>query len=416
MTTTTNPGKGETSGQDYNVVASGCDVNFQNLFMVFAGAARTCVADQLANDLVTARTTDPFIVVSGTELIVFADDDVKEIPFRAGVTGFNELTSISHIGPALGYYAELKLRGVEITDDVTKFISVMEGVQAVNAAAPTPDYSSGTSANPNDTYWLNTLNVTDHPIFCHNAGKTQSFISKACDQTLAYLKNYDPNDPEYDMSYVSLYKNFFNNVCPKATNGIPFNDVMIATFCLVNADTGLALRNNPDIASIDWANSNIIITGQSGGISSGLNTGTNSTYASLHAIALDKGIDIESKTLFAPYIMPSVDSVVKATYADDDAKKAALQGMLDTYKTRYFNIVARTDVAEKMFDPNKYSTLPQVYPSWETDEISVDVLMNRLKTVMIDPRQLLSNSTSSACSQMIVEAGWDASKVVIPGL
>jgi len=409
MANTTNPGQGETSGQDYNVTTSGCDVNYQNLFMVFAGAAQTCVADQLANDLVSAYNDDTFIVVSGTEFIVHANDTITEIPFRAGTVGFNELTALSHIGPALGYYAELKERDKDITAGIAQLRAAVVGVQSINDAAPTPDYSSGSSAHPDDTYWLNTLVPANNPILADKAAKIQAHITKACNQTLAFIDNYE-------ITYANLYEHFFNNACPKASNGIAYNDVMIATFCLVNSDTGLGLRNNPLIVSIDWANSHIVFTGQSGGISSGLNYGTSSTYASMHAIALDKGVDIKEKVLFAPYLTPGIDSCIHATYDTPADRTAALEALIATYKTRYFNIIARTDVAAKMFDPSTIQQVPQTYPSWETDEISVSILMDRLKTVMLDPRQLLSNSTSSACSQMLVAAGWDASKVEIPGL
>lgn len=409
MANTTNPGQGETSGQNYNVTTSGCDVNYQNLFMVFAGAAQTCVADQLANDLVSAYNEDTFIVVSGTEFIVHANDTITEIPFRAGTVGFNELTAISHIGPALGYYAELKERDKDITADIAQLRATVVGVQGINDAAPTPNYSSGASAHPDDTYWLNTLVPANNPILAEKAAQIQAHITKACNQVLAFIDNYE-------ITYANLYEYFFNNKCPKASNGIAFNDVMIATFCLVNADTGLGLRNNPLITAIDWANCHIVFTGQSGGISSGLNYGTSSTYASMRAIALDKGVDVKDKVLFAPYLTPGIDSYIHATYDTPAARTAALEELISTYKTRYFNIIARTDVAAKMFDPNTVQQVPQTYPSWETDEISVSILMDRLKTVMLDPRQLLSNSTSSACSQLLVAAGWDASKVEIPGL
>lgn len=409
MTTSTNAGAGETSGQNYNVAASGCDVNFQNLFKVFAAAAGTCVADQLANDLVSAYTDAPFIVISGREFLVFENDSVTEIPFRAGVTGFNELTSISHIGPALGYFAELKERGVDVSASMSNFGSVVQAVKDLNDAAPIPDYSSGQSANPNDSYWLNKLTVTGNPLYAEKAASIQKLISQSCDQTLAFMDNYD-------LSYSNLYSYFFNDVCPKATDGISFNNAMIATFCLVNSDTALSLSRNELLISVDWANCNVMITGQSGGISSGLNTGTNSTYASLHNIVQNLGVDITGKVLFAPYVEPAIDSIVNATYSSDDARKTALLGMANTYKTRYFNMIARSDVAAKMFDPDKYDVLPQVYPTWEDDDVSVDTLMKRLKTVMLDPRQLLSNGTSSACGQLLNDAGWDASKVSIPGM
>lgn len=63
-----------------------------------------------------------------------------------------------------------------------------------------------------------------------------------------------------------------------------------------------------------------------------------------------------------------------------------------------------------------YRNQPQTYPAWTEGPASMEELISRLKTVMGDPRQLLSNSVGSAIAAAFVAAGRDYTKVSVPGL
>ncbi len=392
----------ETSGQAYSLGPQ-VSQEYKNLFQIFGAAAGTCVADQLTAFDNSKKANAPLLVVGGTKMLVFPDgsSDPISVLFRGGdAQGSNEITAISHIGVAMGYFAQLLLQGHEIKDtlnvaNITTFKSAVEAVKKANEV--------------NDSeYWVNKLTAEANPYMFTKKTQILKMISYSCSHTLAYINRYLDGDQAYDFSYKSLHKYFYND----ANETIGFNQIMVATFNLVTVDSTVYLKNLLDELSIDWEEAVIMVNGQNGGINSGLNVGTNSTFVTLNAIA---GIDLSDQTLFAPYASPNFDTVMNATYDDDTVKQAAYKNLETSYRGQYFNLIARHSVANKMFDPS-IELLPQIYPSWQDTPITMDVLVARMKTCMSDSNQLMSNCVVNYCSDILTAANWDTSKIMLLGL
>lgn len=344
----------------------------------------------------------PLVVVGGATYSVFLGDGSNETQaFRVSVMGFEEITAISHIGPSMGFLADLVSKGVTLTGPeknpgtLEGFVAAVESVKTLNA--------SDDSRN-----WLNNIDASSAPVYFYFKDQVQRLINHACGLTLNYLEKHLGGESEYDFSYPSLQARFFND----RGDGTPgFNQVMITTFSLVALTSVMNAVESPTLQSVDWANALIMFNGMSGGIGAGVNAGTNGLTAILQAVAGDT--DISDKILFAPYSQPSYDSVTNMAEGAD--KDAAMQQLETAYRNQYFTIAARVEVANKMFD-DSIARQPQTYPSWTEGPASMEELISRLKTVMGDPRQLLSNSVGSAIAAAFVAAGRDYTKVSVPGL
>jgi hypothetical protein len=396
--------KNEASGQGY-VLGSQVSPEFKGLFRVFAAAAGTAVADQLTVLDSSNQSNVPLLIVGGTKILIFknATSDPITVVFRGGnAQGFNEITAVSHIGLAMGYFAQLKSQGRTIDD--TEGVSNIEDFKVKLEAVI---YS--TTENAAD-YWLNKLTETDNPYLFTKKEQIRQMITYSCKLALNYINNYrDENKPAYDFSYESLIQHFYKD----GTGDFSIGDyqIMVATFNLITVDGAVFLKNILDQQGIDWEKAILMINGQSGGINSGLNTGTNASYVLLQAIA---GRDLSDQTLFAPYATPSFDSTLNATYESDDKRMEAYKSLGSSYRSQYFNLIARHSVAGNMFGDD-IKLLPQTYPSWQSEPVTVDSLVARMKTCMSDSRQLMSNCVASACLDLLKEANWDTSKVDLPG-
>ncbi|HAS39084.1 MAG TPA: hypothetical protein DCS93_01330 [Microscillaceae bacterium] len=399
-----------TSGQSY-YFGPQVSEQYKDVFKVFSAAAGSCVADQLATADSDDSANRPLLVVGGTQMSIFSNSNSEPINvvFRGGnAQGFNELTAISHIGVAMGYFAQLKQQGKPIRDtsgvaNMTNFKTKLEALLAQN------------EKNDND-YWLNKVTANVNPYLVTKTSQIQQMISYACKHAIGYITKYLNNESGYDMSYPSLHTHFYND---GEDGSVGFNQIMVATFCLVTVDSALYLRNlmmardadgNLKIP-FDWSKAIIMVNGQAGGISSGLNTGTSSTYVTLSAIA---GRDLSNQILFAPYAVPSYDAIVHGTYSSETDRTKDYKTLASAYRGQYFNLVARQSVAYQMFDEN-VPMLPQTYPTWADSANTVSTLIARMKTCMADKRQLMSNCIASACVNMLVEANWDISKINLPG-
>ncbi|MEL6538406.1 MAG: DUF5624 domain-containing protein [Bacteroidota bacterium] len=405
----------ETSGRGY-VVPATVSSAYINVFHIFGAAAGKCIADQLTAADSSENAESPLLIVGGSEIVLFptSTSDPIEIPFHGtGDEGFNELTAISHVGPAMGYFAEMKEKGLLVEeDDSDNPLATPKALKAALLQVQQENEDNGTD------YWMNKLDATINPYYSIKTEKMRKMVAHACQLVIDYVDGYyDEAQPEYDFSFTSLHKYLFNDKDGKTG----YNQVMVATFSLVIADGTLYLKQALDAQAIDWSKAIIMITGMAGGIGSGLNFGTNSTYVQLKAIA---GADIVDQTMFVPYAQPGFDATVPAAnYTEDsvagtgltptEARFAAIKAMNTTYRGLYYNLVARRTVAQQMFDPS-VPVLGQTYPSFQDAPATLDTLLSRMKTCMIDDRQLMSNCVADAIGNLLIEAEWDAEAVVLP--
>lgn len=391
----------ETSGRGY-VVPSTVSKAYTDVFHIFGAAAGTCIADRLALADSEDQTKTPLVIVTGAELLIYPESgsDATVIAYHDGTDqGFNELTAISHVGPAMGYFAEMKSMGKNINDEPNKATVValrtaMKEVQDENTA-----FASD--------YWMNKLESSANPYYSIKAPQMKKMVDHACQHTIDYIDQYLAGTEGYDFSYDSLHKYYFND----REGVVGYNQIMVATFSLVIVDGTTFLKNQMDsLKDVDFNQAVWMFNGQAGGIGSGMNDGTSSTYAQIRAIL---GKDFGENSMFTPYASPSADAVTGATYADDAARATAYKNLGVSYRSQYFNLIARNTVALKMFD-DSVPMLAQAYPTWSDGPATLETLIARMKTCMVDDRQLMSNCVADACGNLLIEAGWDLEKLVLP--
>lgn len=391
----------ETSGRGY-VVPSTVSTAYTDVFHIFGAAAGTCIADRLALADADDQAKTPLVIVTGTELLVYPESgsDATVIAYHDGTDqGFNELTAISHVGPAMGYFAEMKTMGKNIDDEA--------GKATVNALKKAMTEVQTENAAYGEDYWMNKLKADANPYYFIKVAQMKKMVAHACEHTINYIDKYLAGEEGYDFSFESLHKYYYNDL----DGTVGYNQIMVATFALVIVDGTVFLRNQMNaLTDIDFGNAIWMFNGQAGGIGSGMNDGTSSTYAQIRAIL---GKDFGANSMFTPYAKPSADDTTSATYETDADRATAYKTLGTAYRAQYFNLVARNTVALKMFD-GSVPQLPQAYPTWDDAPATLETLIARMKTCMVDDRQLMSNCVADACGNLLVEGGWDIEKLVLP--
>ena len=199
---------------------------------------------------------------------------------------------------------------------------------------------------------------------------------------------------------------------------IPLNHVMIATFCLTALDIShrmiLWLRGQ----ALDWKRLMVLIAGQSGRATAGL------TWSSNNMCYL---LSRASEGRLAPerlYIVPRAPDLALSGGDDGDRWRLLEQ----QYRTLWFNTYANVELAGRMFDgypryrfapprpqvvdraTEAVSELPAVSSAQD-----MFALVSRLRFVLEDPRQLISNGVADFIIDRLCAHDGRPERVEIPG-
>jgi hypothetical protein len=353
------------------------------------------IGDHLSQLVARENASAPLIVVTGSDILFFDGDGGPPVvhPFRLDTKGFTELAGISHLGPVLGSLVMMAQAGGTLWPaDVERLVSQLQAVQAANTVA----------------FWKG-LGVS---VWATHQGAIHRMVAYACDLSLTFLAGFraDPSKRTFD----ALVTDFLEVQSERFP--VPFDHVMIATFCLTalsGVSGSLAFLRG---LTIDWARALVIFAGQTGGPTAALTRCTNQLQDVLFIAS--RGAVEQDRVYTNPFAkVPGAST--KPT--DWPSIEAQLRGF---WATTY----ARIQLAGRMF-PQYPRFVPGECPSTAVTPATRSVsapprlttaedifsFVARLRFVMEDPTQLLSGSVASYVLGQLA-LGKQPVDVAIPGL
>jgi hypothetical protein len=377
---------------------------FMNLFFDFTGsnepgypAGRPTLGQMLTQSVIakdkSAGGPGPLILVIGSDIYVYdakTGARIAEAQFRADLnSGFFEVTAISHIGPALGYLAQIKANGDP------RWKERLESLRANTAAV------RAVNARAKDN-WLDQLDLAAwNP---HKAA-IRNMVDYACATTLNYIDSLGDGS---GFTVADVNDRFFSG--STRDYPIPFDNVMVGTFMLDVLRTAFEVHHKLASLKLDWPHAMVLIASRAGtNVSSGLTAGTNWFVLFMEALS---GYTLPADRIkIVPYaeIRPSLG---KPQLAPDD---------LEYYVQRVWGpLFYRRLIADEVFAsiPTIYlpgrPPLPGDYHVTEAGDINQ--FMIRMKQSLRDAREMLSDTVAFWMVPEMAHKNWDPAAVAIPGL
>ena len=370
---------------------------FKKLYDTYTGV--NSIGQHLTHQLVEMNASDVMLVVTGSDYVLFPGRGARPLvqSFRLSTRGFVELTAASHLGPAVAWIFRLREIGYPAwRDDAARLLASINDVSAVNDAA----------------YWRQHVAVD---AFRGQESKIADAVSYACAITERFLRRCLSDEGQ--MTYENLRRNYLEPIDDPATP-VPMNDVMVGTFGLAFLDIAYRIMAWLRSQEIDWPNISVLFTGPSGRPSSGLTWQTNNACYLLWK-ASDKRLP-RANVFITPH---GPTATVGELDNDDYARRAEM-----TYRETCMHLRGGIDMSRLMFAG---------FPSFvESDDESPVIRENtqslsdmprlrspddrftaitRLRFVMEDPRQLLSNSVAHFVIDQLCVNDNRPERVVVPG-
>lgn len=365
----------------------------------------TADADSIGSHLTqTAERTSAagaLVIASGADIAVFPGGarapSVES--FRLNTHGFIELAAISHLGPALAALVrmrELDPAGSPWREDAQRLIDQLKVVQAANT----------------EELWRDRIAVT---AWAGRVPEIVDLVDHACAVTSQFLQSALVD--ERRLTFDRLRAAYFEATEPDSAP-IPFNHVMIATFCLTALDVSHRMIGWLRRQALDWPNAMVLITGQSGRATAGLTWSSNNMC---HLLMRASEGALPPARL---YIVPHAPDLALSGAGDEDRWRLIEQ----QYRALWFNTHANAALAGRMFEGYpRYRFAEPLRPAIDrsTKEVSelpavssaddLFALVSRLRFVLEDPRQLISNCVADFVIDQLCACDCRPERVEIPG-
>jgi hypothetical protein len=371
--------------------------HFKSLYDAYTGPDST--GQHLTKYMVRLTEREPILIITGADFVIFpgsGKDPIVE-SFRNSTRGFVELTAISHLGAAIAWIFRLRELGYPTwRDDANRLIERMEKIHSIN----------------DDSYWKDVVAVE---AFKGYESKIVDLIDYTCEVSKTYLRACLAD--EHIMTHENLRKHYLDPV-NSAEIPIPINDVMVATFTLTYLDIAHRILGWLRAQNFDWQTLMVLVSGRAGRPSSGLTWATNN---SCHLIwrASQERLNPENVQ-----ITPHGPSLALA----DMGNKTRLTEIEGQFRDIFLHLRANINMSRIMFEgyPSFAKSIeepPVIEPKTKTlhamprlrspdDRLTA---ITRLRFVMEDPTQMLSNSVAHFVTDQLAEHGNRPEAVVIPG-
>jgi hypothetical protein len=356
----------------------------------------------IAADLAILHAQDaknrPLLASTGSDLVLFPGGGASPVfeSFRLSTRGFKELTAVSHLGTAVAWLVAMRAEG----DDrwrarAEALICQCREVRAISRVA----------------YFRDVARVS---AWTGLEQKICDLVDYACRVTEAFLARalLDPSC----LTYAVLCDDYLD---PKGSAAVPvpFNDVMVATFSLTFLDITHRILGWLWSQNIDWPQLLVMITGSSGRPTAGLTWATNNMCPLIWQ-ASRQMMPVEN-LLIAPHL-PGID--MQALRAGENQSRLEADYRLFWSKTK-----VTAEMGAKMF-PSFPAFVPDIGAKAQIDSAAATrsdmpqlrhsddrhTAIARLKRVMEDPRQLLSNSVSQFIIDSLCQNDNQPGSVIVP--
>lgn len=372
------------------------DPRFVGLYDLYTGP--NSIAAELAQRKRDATADTPILISTGSDLVLFPGRDREPVyeSFRHSTRGFKELTAISHLGTAMAWLAEMQEEGIDGWQTwARRFLAQCEAVRAVSTIS----------------YWEGDVAVDAWKGW---EPKIVDLVDYACSTIEDFLHAGLADSSVF--TYQALRERLLEPSEPSRLP-VPFNDVMVATFALTFLDITHRIMRWINTLDLDWRTLMVMICGSSGRPTAGLTWATNNMCHLLWRAS--------QKTLRPEYLLisphaPSLNlDMIKSGGDLTDLEKA--------YRTLWCKTRVTAEIGGKMFDG-----FPAFVPDIGTAPVITDpagtlsemprlkhpndrfTAISRLRMVMEDPRQLLSNSVAEFIIDELSEKNLDPGAITIP--
>ncbi|MBI2771935.1 MAG: DUF5624 domain-containing protein [Burkholderiales bacterium] len=371
---------------------------FHRLFAAFTSDAFS-MGKHLADALMKDRGDDPLFVTTGTEMIIFPGGGREPVirSFRKSTRGFIELTAVSHLPCAIAWMMRMRELGYEVwRKDAHYLIEQLADVRKQNS----------------EQYWREHVDV---PAYRGIEAKIADLIDYTCVVTTAFVRRELAS--EKGISFAELRAHYLDPVASPQVP-VPMNDMMGATFGLAFLDIGHRIIDWLRSEDMDWTRTMVLITGRTGRATSGFTWATNNMC---HLIWQASGQKLPPENL---HIAPHAPSLV----IRDNMEPDEFVEIEEQYRWSYARTLAGLELAPRMFEgyPQYRSPVEErlfIDPGTTTvDQMpslrSMDdrrAMVTRLRMVLEDPAQLISNAAAHFVIDQLCENGNRPDKVVLPG-
>lgn len=379
---------------------------FMELFQDFTGYThddypkdKIAVAKDLAKTLANATMDDksgPLVVADSKGVYVYDSEDGHRLlasgEYRSAPnSGFYEVTSLSHVGPAIAYLGVLHKYG----NDAWK-----------NHLAPMKKHLleiRKVNANFDENHWLYQL---DCPAWKGHEKAIQKLIDYGCSLASFYLDSIE-KDPD-SFSSAHCQKHFLE--CETKDFPIPFNTVMIATFSLAGLKSAVDIYSALSSIDINWQNAKVLLRNLAGtNYSAGLTEASNWLYPLIKSIA---GDTLDEKRMFIVPYAPAFDDLGKSELSDEQYNALAYQ----TWGAIYSRPVVMNEAFANVPDIKvpKREAIEGDYSCTKASDIHHFV--RRLKFSTGNVKEMLSNTVGFWLASEAHQKNWNLSEIAIPGL
>ncbi|MEE3325904.1 MAG: DUF5624 domain-containing protein [Myxococcota bacterium] len=379
---------------------------FADLYFDFTGyqhanypAGRRAIAKDLAQALsnnLTKLSAGPLVIATKTGIYAYDSDPghrlLRGTSFRAAPnSGFYEITSLSHVGPAIAYLATLRTLGSENwRDHIPPMLTHLQQVREVNRAGL-------------EEHWLTQLACT---AWVGRETRIKRMIDYACGLASHYLMKIK-EDPE-KLSEKHLRENFLES--SSADFPIGYNTVMIGTFACEALRGAHLIHSCLKSPEIDWKSAKVLLCNLAGvNYGAGLTASSNWLYPTVLSIAGD--VLDPRRVIIAPY-SPIPEAVGEDALNDEDFDQLASSTWGALYSRPVVTQSAFPFVEDIVVAPR--DPIPGDYGFTGADDI--DHFIRRLKFSTGNPKEMLSNTVGFWIAGEAVAKGWDLTKMDIPGL
>jgi hypothetical protein len=365
------------------------DDAFAGLFRAFTGGEPS-IGAMLTACMVELSAGDPLLVSTASDMALFPGNSAppRVESFRLSTRGFIELTAVSHLPLALCYLARLCELGHE--GDALETIPALAGHAARVRAANT------------EAMWRERVALR---AFRGLEARIVAMVEHVLARTLDWLARAGG---DASMLRFETLRTGYLEASAGPGHG-SMNDAMFATFCLAYLDIAWRIGGWLRGAGIDWARAMVLVSGQSGRPTAGVSWSTNN-ICQLIASASDGGLAPERL-----YVAPHAPGFSAADLPDAQG----LGALEREYRRLWCHTRASVEVARRAFpQAPACEAAHDVRPSDMPAIASVHdraACVARLRRIMEDPRQLLSNCVADYVVQQLGAQGDRPEAVPIPG-
>jgi hypothetical protein len=371
--------------------------DFRRLYEAYTGPGSS--GEHLTKHMVRLTGADPLLVITGADFVIFPGSGRPPIveSFRHSTRGFVELTAVSHLAPCIAWVFRLRELGyAHWRDEAKRVIDRSDRVRRIN----------------DEEYWHKEVAVDAYRGY---ESKIADMVDYACCASSQFMRGC--LEDERLMTFEHLREYLLDPV-DSAAVPIPLNDVMVATFTLTFLDIAYRMIRWLRSQGFNWRTLMVLLSGKSGRPSAGLTWQTNNNCHLLWQASQER-ISPENVqiTPHGPALaLPDLLDPVRVAETEQRAREV------------FLHLRANIDLARMMFEgyPAFVKSIeepPVIEPATKSlhamprlrspdDRLTA---ITRLRFVMEDPTQLLSNSVAHFVVDQLCEHNNQPEFVVIPG-